>query len=319
MIDKPSAFLLMPFDEKFDKVYTRFIKPVLEDAGFNVNRADDIQSQQSILKDILERIRASDLIVADLTGANPNVFYELGLAHALRKPVILITQTIAKVPFDVNSYRILQYGTYFVDMDEAKKELNQYAKGFLDGTIQFGSPYTDFYQEEAVQDRAENNTRSNTTDEGDRGFLDHLIDLTDGYNHIAEVIAGITSDLSDLTQSLGKSAAELTELYTNPNASSPKAAQNIVRRLAVRIADFSSRLNKANTEYANIAQDIEDSPEFMVSFQLEQSEATDSKVVEQIDSLRLLKSNAIEARPHTSAWQQVWTRYLGWNVRSIVK
>ena len=89
----------MPFDKEFEGVYLGFIKPVLTDAGFAVDRADDIESQQNILRDIIEKIDQSNLVIADLTGDNPNVFYELGLAHALRKPVILITQRVADVPF----------------------------------------------------------------------------------------------------------------------------------------------------------------------------------------------------------------------------
>ena len=60
MTNKLSAFLIMPFDEEFDAVYTGFIKPVLEGTGFSVDRADDIESQQNILRDVLEKaIRAT--------------------------------------------------------------------------------------------------------------------------------------------------------------------------------------------------------------------------------------------------------------------
>ena len=140
----PNVFVLMPFDEEFDPVYKKFIKPVFEEAGFVVDRADDILSQQNILKDVLEGIHKSDLIVADLTGANPNVFYELGLAHALRKPVILITQSIEDVPFDLKSYRLLEYSTHFAKIEKARGQLLEYAKGSLAGNMPFGSPVTDF-------------------------------------------------------------------------------------------------------------------------------------------------------------------------------
>ena len=154
MTDNHSAFLIMPFDEEFDTVYKDFIKPLLESIGFNVERADDIESQQNILRDVVEQIDKNDLIIADLTSANPNVFYELGLAHALRKPVILITQSISEVPFDLKSYRLLEYSTHFAHIDKAKKQLARYAKGFINGTIRFGSPVTDFYQNRAETPQA---------------------------------------------------------------------------------------------------------------------------------------------------------------------
>ena len=71
MIDKKSVFLMMPFDEEFEPVYSDFIRPVLDEVGFNVVRADDIQSQRSILRDVLEGINNSDLIVADLNKRQP--------------------------------------------------------------------------------------------------------------------------------------------------------------------------------------------------------------------------------------------------------
>ncbi len=108
MVTKPKAFVLMPFDEEFDSVYERFIKSTLEKFGFEVFRADDIQGQQSILKDVLKGIQESDLIVADLTDNNPNVFYELGIAHTFRKKVILTTQSIEDVPFDLKPYRLVE-------------------------------------------------------------------------------------------------------------------------------------------------------------------------------------------------------------------
>ena len=97
------AFVLMPFDEELDWVYEDLIKPAFELAGFETLRADNIDSQQNILKDIVAEIAESDVVVADLTESNPNVYYELGLAHALRKQVILMSQDVGMAPFDLRS------------------------------------------------------------------------------------------------------------------------------------------------------------------------------------------------------------------------
>ena len=110
---KPVAFVIMPFDEGFDEIYDDFIVKTLREAGLEVSRADDIQSSQNILKDIVRAIKNSSLIVADLTDSNPNVFYELGLGHALNKPVIMLTQGIEDLPFDLRSYRAIPYTTHF--------------------------------------------------------------------------------------------------------------------------------------------------------------------------------------------------------------
>ena len=138
------AFVLMPFDEELAWVYEKLIKPAFKSASFETRRADNIASQQNILKDIVTAIAESDVVVADLTKDNPNVYYELGLAHALRKQVVLISQDIETAPFDLRSYRILEYGDRFDLFENAKKQLTELARGVADGSIQFGSPVSDF-------------------------------------------------------------------------------------------------------------------------------------------------------------------------------
>lgn len=78
---------------------------------YDFSNAGDLDNQQSILQDIVIGIGNADVIIADVTGLNPNVFYELGLCHALDKKVILITQDISELPFDIRSYRVDEYTT----------------------------------------------------------------------------------------------------------------------------------------------------------------------------------------------------------------
>lgn len=82
-MEHKKAFILMPFTESLNDVYDFLIKGALVEAGYQVKRADDIKSQSNILEDIVKGIIESDLIVADLTDSNANVYYELGIAHAL--------------------------------------------------------------------------------------------------------------------------------------------------------------------------------------------------------------------------------------------
>ena len=96
-------------------------------------RAKEIEGQNNILRDVIEGIARSDLIIADLTDANANVFYELGIAHTLGRPVILVTQSVKDLPFDLKSYRALEYDAIFPCIEEAKKRLSQLAMGFLEG------------------------------------------------------------------------------------------------------------------------------------------------------------------------------------------
>ena len=80
---KPFVFVLMPFSEEFDDVYKLGIKPACHDAGAHCERVDEQMFSESMLERIYNQIAKADLLVADMSGKNENVFYEVGYAHAL--------------------------------------------------------------------------------------------------------------------------------------------------------------------------------------------------------------------------------------------
>lgn len=98
---KPFVFVLMPFDSNFDDIYQLGIKPACSEAGAYAERVDEQQYDERILDRIYNQIAKADLIVADMTGRNANVFYETGYAHALDKRVILLTKKKEDIPFDL--------------------------------------------------------------------------------------------------------------------------------------------------------------------------------------------------------------------------
>jgi len=90
-------------------VYEDHIKSVAATLKLKVARADDFFAAHTIIGDVWTAICESRVILADCTGRNPNVFYEIGLAHTIGKPVILITQNSKDIPFDLAHYRHIQY------------------------------------------------------------------------------------------------------------------------------------------------------------------------------------------------------------------
>jgi len=106
---KPNCFIIMPFGGWFDSYYKEVYVPAIEKAGFIAKRADDLYRPGNIVNDIWNYTKEADVILADLTNKNPNVFYELGLAHAITKPAILITASMEDVPFDLRSLRVIEY------------------------------------------------------------------------------------------------------------------------------------------------------------------------------------------------------------------
>lgn len=121
---KQFVFVLMPFDKKFNNVYKVGIIPACKDAGAYCERIDEQIFVESILERIYNQIAKADIIISDMTGRNPNVFYETGYAHALGKQVILLTQQAEDIPFDLKHYPHIIYGDeIYVLKDELERRV----------------------------------------------------------------------------------------------------------------------------------------------------------------------------------------------------
>lgn len=107
----------------FDKVRRHIIDPIATEKGYETKRADDISKPGRITSQIIERLREDDLVVADLTRKNPNVFYELAVRHAVGKPVILMAGIDEEIPFDVAAQRVILYDLDPDNIVGARKEL----------------------------------------------------------------------------------------------------------------------------------------------------------------------------------------------------
>jgi hypothetical protein len=107
---KTFVFVMMPFSDEFSDIYDVGIEPACRDAGAYCERVDKQIFMESILERVYNQIAKADIIVAVMTGRNPNVFYEVGYAHALNKRVILLTQNSDDIPFDLKHYPHVIYG-----------------------------------------------------------------------------------------------------------------------------------------------------------------------------------------------------------------
>lgn len=103
------VFVLMPFAAHLRAVYEGPVKRACRQLKLSVERADDVFSASEIMKDVWAGIANSLLVIADCTGRNPNVFYELGMAHTLGKQAILLAQNDDDVPSDIRHYRYIKY------------------------------------------------------------------------------------------------------------------------------------------------------------------------------------------------------------------
>jgi hypothetical protein len=140
-----TCFVLMPFGNWFDRYYTEIYAPAIKDAGFEPVRADGLFSSGSVMEQIWEQIRKAKVLLADLTGKNPNVFYELGLSHARRKPVVFVSADLEDVPFDLRHLRVVIYEVREPKWDEKlRKHITTYLKNAkIDPAKSIPQPYRD--------------------------------------------------------------------------------------------------------------------------------------------------------------------------------
>ena len=107
-IDENLVSVMMPFAANFANVYTA-IQSVAAELGMTCQRADDIWIHTHIIQDVVSLISKAKVVICDLSGRNPNVFYEAGIAHAIGAEVILISQHQTDVPFDLQHIRYINY------------------------------------------------------------------------------------------------------------------------------------------------------------------------------------------------------------------
>lgn len=123
----PRAFVVMQFSDQFNALYNDVIKPTCEKFGFDVVRADDIYKSGLIIEDITRSIQESSFVIADITPDNPNVFYEVGYAHGINKPTILLSERQrAALPFDVSGFRTLFYDNTIGGKGEVEVRLTKH-------------------------------------------------------------------------------------------------------------------------------------------------------------------------------------------------
>lgn len=161
--DQPKQlFIISPIGEDgsdtrryFNKVQKYLISEVCEPLGYNCLRADQLDRPGTITSQVIECILDHELVVADLTGLNPNVLYELAIRHAVDKPVLLIAEKGTKLPFDIRPERVIFYSLDPEDLEQAKEKLKRFVTFAESGSYIIDSP---------LKSKIQINTTKNFTD-----------------------------------------------------------------------------------------------------------------------------------------------------------
>lgn len=154
---KLQAFFVTPIGEegsaerkRANALLTHVLNPLFS-SRFNISRADLIDTPGNINQDIVERLYYSDLIVADLTGFNPNVMYEVGVCHSFNKPIVQLAQNGQKLPFDVATERTIFFDLQDLDsIEKAKVKLGKAVMSVLSKEKPYRSPILSILNRSAV-------------------------------------------------------------------------------------------------------------------------------------------------------------------------
>jgi hypothetical protein len=256
------AFVIMPFEPEFKSIYDDLIKPALEDAGYEVARADSFTDQQNILRDIIQGIARADLIVADLTTLNANVFYELGLCHGLRIPTVLLAQSIEEVPFDLRSYKIQIYDTRFDKIHKLMNALKEIAEKHIKREITFGSPVIDFFPSEGsllaknsieVVVNEDEPAEEPSEEVEEKGILDYSAEVEEALAEMSRVLQEITKE----NEAIGNKAAGHAARMQALNVSSSAGTAGQKKKIGLQIAsDMNASAKKIEEELPKFEEAI---------------------------------------------------------------
>lgn len=319
-MEKPIVFCIMPFNEECLALFKYLKEHFIE--TFNFINAGDMDNQQNILKDIVIGISKANVIIADVTGLNANVFYELGLAHAMNKKVIIITQQIDEVPFDIKSYRTNEYSLLFYKIPKLIEELEKLLNGAIDDSIKYGNPVSDFSpicissQPTITQNTAENTTTNDNNDSEcdvnqDDGFLDNITNINDSLNSMTDEIYTINAEMDEMSNATKITSQEIDRVSAQSGNTDPAFVRNVCRKLSVPISDFANKLNVHTDNIAQYWSKVENNYLSLLENPFTCQVRNKSEIENAMDSLLGLKGNILESNKEIENLSNVMYRNRG--------
>ena len=218
-----SCFVICPIGEagskdraRSDDIFNNLIEPVAKENDYEAFRLIDKSRPGDITMRIVEAVTESDLVIADLSGRNANVFYELSIRHALGRPYIHMMDDPASVPFDVfalNAITIDQGS--FGGMKKTRAELDAQIKAILAGKENFGNPISRYYENQEIEKR-------------DNPLETQIANLTDNVLTLSRQMGALEGKVSAATDNVYGSERPIDRLlsaikFTEPSLKVPQA------------------------------------------------------------------------------------------------
>lgn len=220
-----------------DQVLRHVVKPVASDKGYTVLRGDELGATGNITAQVLQEIATADLVIADLSGHNPNVFYELALRHALNLPIIQIIARGEPIPFDVGQTRTIRFNYQDLDdVDRCKQELEKQIDNITENPAETGSPIA------TVLGALEISAGKDPLSKVNLEIMERLGNLTEQFGHLS-------TDLLNNRDPESEPFAEYIEGQENAFAALTKVTKSA--RDTIRSSRYGPESVLAQTEYVS--------------------------------------------------------------------
>ena len=249
------------------EVWEKVVLPACEAAGLKPRRADQISRTGEIVDQVCRQLQAAGLVIADLTGANPNVMYELGLRHTVNRPTIQIGER-SRLSFDVSAIRTIQFTRSESGFIDARKQLLEAIKT---GLSEGGDPVTAtrvWNDLPSVPDHAA--ATEERCDEEEVGFLGKLAASEDGMEKMASILESMTTVLGDIGTLVGSAVNEAE--HSDARGGGARGRLSIMERLAARLDDQGAMLDAQSREFEDCVNRVAPGVDYLLA-QLESNPA----------------------------------------------
>jgi hypothetical protein len=307
-----SCFVICPIGEKLApigssgrdtweqniQIWEEVIQPACVGAGLVPVRADQIGESGEITDQIFRNLRDSHAVIADLTGANPNVMYELGLRHATGKLTVHIGE-FGRLPFDVSTFRTVQFKRTPAGLAEARRNLVEILAAGISGRFTT-SAATRIWLEAPEDALVRLDGDAENSQEEEVGFLENLAELEAGR---AGMIASITA-ASNVIQEIAGYTTKATDALNKGGANAPIATRiAISNELAMQIEDAGARLEALCVSFSESVRRSDPGTKYLIGELKKKSFDADAKTA--LDNMKSFFGIVLKALASTKGYRDV--------------
>ncbi len=299
-LDRPESeariFVAIPSGNTFEAIYAELIKKPLARLGFQVDRAADLSTANDIMRDIIRGIEDADVVLADLTDRNPNVFYEIGLAHARGRPVIMLTQDLEDIPFDLRQYRTIKYDTQFHRVGELEGKLVDVVAAVLRERKHAAGPYADVGVDTQHPDLDAAQPGARQEDDSPKGILDYHVELEDAFLKAHPILTSVRDTMQEFHIRTTSLTDEMNREKRPDGTVDLRRVHALLRRAAKGFSRDTANLRAQRIEYEMAMRPVEDGLERLLSEILKGDDSGLGRIEDSAELLHPVRDSIVSAR-----------------------